>query len=154
VNRRKIIPVVTVTKAVLAQTCMGVFFIRSVSDTMFAVILLPKPPADHSLKHTAVQFVLNARLHKQMFCDVRYCIINTRIHGFRCSVFYICINLWNESRMCSSYHRSTKTNVHFLYTRRSVSLTRVCAVSCVGTTVDRERYDRVMAILGTTHFHC
>jgi hypothetical protein len=34
------------TKAVLAQTCMGVFFIRSVFDTMYATLLLPKPPAD------------------------------------------------------------------------------------------------------------
>jgi hypothetical protein len=34
------------TKAVLAQPCMGVFFVRSVSDTIFAMIFLPKPPAD------------------------------------------------------------------------------------------------------------
>jgi hypothetical protein len=33
------------TKAVLAQTCMGVFFIRYVSDTIFSINLLPKPPA-------------------------------------------------------------------------------------------------------------
>jgi hypothetical protein len=38
VNRRKIIPLVEVTKADLAQTCMGVIFIRSVSDTIFAML--------------------------------------------------------------------------------------------------------------------
>jgi hypothetical protein len=32
------------TRTVLAQTCVGVFFIRSVSDTIFAVPFLPKPP--------------------------------------------------------------------------------------------------------------
>jgi hypothetical protein len=50
------------TKTVSAQTCLGVFFIRSVSDTIFAVLFLPKPsriiwrsdadhrrPSDHSL---------------------------------------------------------------------------------------------------------
>jgi len=51
------------TKAVLAQTCMGVFFIRSVSDIIFAMLFLPKPPAtaadhrwsaDHSLRNTVV----------------------------------------------------------------------------------------------------
>jgi hypothetical protein len=35
-------------KAVLAQTCMGVFSIRSVSDTTFATLFLPKLPADRS----------------------------------------------------------------------------------------------------------
>jgi hypothetical protein len=35
------------TKAGLAQTCMGVFFIRSVSDTIFAMFFLPKRFADH-----------------------------------------------------------------------------------------------------------
>jgi hypothetical protein len=34
------------TKAVLAQTRISVFFIRSVSDTIFAMLFLPKPPAD------------------------------------------------------------------------------------------------------------
>jgi hypothetical protein len=34
------------TEAVLAQTCEGVFFFRSVSDTIFAMPFLPKPPAD------------------------------------------------------------------------------------------------------------
>jgi hypothetical protein len=33
-------------KVVLAQTCMGVLLIRSVSDTIFAILLLPKPAAD------------------------------------------------------------------------------------------------------------
>jgi hypothetical protein len=32
------------TKTVLAQTCMGVLFIRSVSDTIFAIIFFPTPP--------------------------------------------------------------------------------------------------------------
>jgi hypothetical protein len=32
------------TRAVLAQTRVGVLFIRSVSDT---ILFLPKPPADH-----------------------------------------------------------------------------------------------------------
>jgi hypothetical protein len=35
------------TRAVLAQTCMAVYFIRSVSDTIFAMLLIPKPHADH-----------------------------------------------------------------------------------------------------------
>jgi hypothetical protein len=48
------------TKAVLAQTCMAVFFVRSVSDTIFAILYLPKARTDHhwpvaySLKNTAV----------------------------------------------------------------------------------------------------
>jgi hypothetical protein len=32
--------------AVLAQTCMGVFFIPSVSDTIFAKLSFPKPPVN------------------------------------------------------------------------------------------------------------
>jgi amino acid transporter len=32
--------------AVLAQTCMGIFFILSVSDTIFTMLFLPKPLAD------------------------------------------------------------------------------------------------------------
>jgi hypothetical protein len=32
------------TKAVLEQTCMGVVFIPSVSETIFAIIFLPKRP--------------------------------------------------------------------------------------------------------------
>jgi hypothetical protein len=35
------------TTAVLLHTCMGVFLIRSVSDTIFAMLLLLKPPVDH-----------------------------------------------------------------------------------------------------------
>jgi hypothetical protein len=46
VNKR-VVPVVKGTKAVLAQTHMGAFFIRSVSDKIFAMLFLPKPPADH-----------------------------------------------------------------------------------------------------------
>jgi hypothetical protein len=42
-NRKKIVSVVEVTKAVLAQAYMGEFFIYSVSDTKFAMIFLPKP---------------------------------------------------------------------------------------------------------------
>jgi hypothetical protein len=34
------------TKTVLAQTCMGVFFIRSVSDKIIAKLFLPKSPTD------------------------------------------------------------------------------------------------------------
>jgi hypothetical protein len=34
------------TKAVLAQTYMVVLFICSVSDTIYAMIFLPKTPAD------------------------------------------------------------------------------------------------------------
>jgi hypothetical protein len=47
VNRRNIIPVIKVTKAVLAQTCTGVFFIRSVSDTTSEMLFLLKPPVNH-----------------------------------------------------------------------------------------------------------
>jgi hypothetical protein len=32
------------TKTILTQTCVRVFFIRSVSDTIFVIIFLPKPP--------------------------------------------------------------------------------------------------------------
>jgi hypothetical protein len=35
------------TMAVLAQTCMGVFLICSVSDTIFAMLFVSNPPADH-----------------------------------------------------------------------------------------------------------
>jgi hypothetical protein len=35
------------TEAVLGQVCMGAFFIRSVSDTIFAMLFLLKSPADH-----------------------------------------------------------------------------------------------------------
>jgi hypothetical protein len=34
------------TNAVLAQTCMGVHFIRSLSDIIFAMLYLLKPPKD------------------------------------------------------------------------------------------------------------
>jgi hypothetical protein len=34
------------TKAVLAQICMGVFLIRSVSDTIITMLFLLKPPSD------------------------------------------------------------------------------------------------------------
>jgi hypothetical protein len=48
------------TQAVLTQTCMGVFFICSASDTIFTIFFLLKPPADgrwsanYSLRNTAV----------------------------------------------------------------------------------------------------
>jgi hypothetical protein len=51
VNRRKIIQVVKVTNAVLAQTCMGVFFICSISDTTFAMFFLTEQPADCHRPH-------------------------------------------------------------------------------------------------------
>jgi hypothetical protein len=35
------------TKAVLAQTCTRVFLIPFVSETIFAMLSLPKQPADH-----------------------------------------------------------------------------------------------------------
>jgi hypothetical protein len=41
-----IIPVVKVTVADLAKTCMGVFFIISVSDAIFSAGFLPRLPAD------------------------------------------------------------------------------------------------------------
>jgi hypothetical protein len=34
------------TKPVLAQTYVGVSLIHSVSDTIFAILLLPKPPGE------------------------------------------------------------------------------------------------------------
>jgi hypothetical protein len=34
------------TKAFLTQTCMGVFFIHSVSDTIFSTCFIPEPPVD------------------------------------------------------------------------------------------------------------
>jgi hypothetical protein len=47
------------TKEVLAQICVSTVFIRSVSDAIFAITFLPKPPrtsrltaADHSLRNT------------------------------------------------------------------------------------------------------
>jgi hypothetical protein len=40
------------TKAVLAQMSMGVFFTRSVSDTIFAILFFPlKLPEDHLANH-------------------------------------------------------------------------------------------------------
>jgi hypothetical protein len=51
VNKRKIIPVVKITEAVFAQTCMDVSFILSVSDTIFAMIFL-LTAADHSFRST------------------------------------------------------------------------------------------------------
>jgi hypothetical protein len=54
------------TKAVLAQTCMGIIFISSMSNTIFTMFFLPKQPlttwrtaadhqwsVDHSLRNTA-----------------------------------------------------------------------------------------------------
>jgi hypothetical protein len=41
------------TKAVLAETCMGVFFIRSVSDTVFKPFI-PKPPRTTGNMRTTV----------------------------------------------------------------------------------------------------
>jgi hypothetical protein len=41
------------TKAVLAQICMDAFFIHSTSDTVFAMLFIPKPPA-HQLPWTTV----------------------------------------------------------------------------------------------------
>jgi hypothetical protein len=52
------------TKVVLAQTCKGVFFIRSVSDTIFALRFLLKPLADHSLINTGV-LVSFALIHQK-----------------------------------------------------------------------------------------
>jgi hypothetical protein len=34
------------TKIILAKTCVDVVFIRSVSDTIYSVLFLPKPPAE------------------------------------------------------------------------------------------------------------
>jgi hypothetical protein len=34
------------TKVVLEQTCMGIFFINSVSDTISTILLLPIPSGD------------------------------------------------------------------------------------------------------------
>jgi hypothetical protein len=56
VKRIKIIPVAKVTKAVLAQTCMGVFFIRSVPGIIFAKLFLPKPPTDNLMNRRGPQF--------------------------------------------------------------------------------------------------
>jgi hypothetical protein len=60
------------TNAVLAQACMGVFFVRSVSNTIFVRLFLPKPPADrseppndhwssadHSLRNDVLGYALN-----------------------------------------------------------------------------------------------
>jgi len=54
-NRRNIVSVVEVTKAVLAQAYMGEFFIYSVSDTKFAMIFL-EPPVDHLANRRGLQF--------------------------------------------------------------------------------------------------
>jgi hypothetical protein len=55
-NMTKIIPIFKATKAVLAQTCMGVFLIRSLSDKSSAILFLPKPPADHLANRRGPQF--------------------------------------------------------------------------------------------------
>jgi hypothetical protein len=39
------------TRTVLVQTCVGVFFVRSVSDTIFAVPFLPEAASDHSSRN-------------------------------------------------------------------------------------------------------
>jgi hypothetical protein len=56
------------TKAVLAETCMGAFFIPSVSDTVFAMLFLSKPPADyrwtedHSFRNTGPKHAAHVTL--------------------------------------------------------------------------------------------
>jgi hypothetical protein len=49
-RKKKLIRLLSVeyqpTKALLTQIYMGVFFFRSVSDSIFAMLFLPKPPAD------------------------------------------------------------------------------------------------------------
>jgi hypothetical protein len=47
------------TKAVLAQICVGVFFIYSVSDTIFAMSFLPKPPRTTGRPRTTVSKTLD-----------------------------------------------------------------------------------------------
>jgi hypothetical protein len=54
-------------KKILSQTCVDVFFICSMSDTIFAIVFLPKPPrttwrtaTDHrwSADHTLINYLL------------------------------------------------------------------------------------------------
>jgi hypothetical protein len=45
------------TKADLAQILMGVFFIRSVSGTMFAMISFPEMPADSCRPQSEKHFI-------------------------------------------------------------------------------------------------
>jgi hypothetical protein len=58
--RKELIRLVSVegqpTKAVLAQTFMGVFFIRSVSDTIFAMPFFSNTGHDHMAKGRGPQF--------------------------------------------------------------------------------------------------
>jgi hypothetical protein len=44
------------TNSVLAQTCMGIFLIRQVTDVIFGMAFLPKPPADHLANLRGPQF--------------------------------------------------------------------------------------------------
>jgi hypothetical protein len=69
VNKRKIVSLVKVTKAVLSQTGMGVSFIGSVSDKIFAMLIFLqnrlwttwRTAADHNLRNTGLESV---PLHK------------------------------------------------------------------------------------------
>jgi hypothetical protein len=72
------------SKAVLAQICTGVFFIRSVSDTIFLnSFFLPKPPTDrdgpqfdkHSLTACCLLISIKAFLQKLWFYFARNCSI-------------------------------------------------------------------------------
>jgi hypothetical protein len=81
VNERKIIPVVKVTKAVLSQTRMGVFFIRSASDNIIAMLFLfrdrPRTnwrtAADHRLRNTYIRkYRIKAKVYYQHLIEIAF----------------------------------------------------------------------------------
>jgi hypothetical protein len=51
-------------KAVLAQTCMGVFFIREVSDTIFTMLFFSETAADHLANHRRPPLVRGQQFEK------------------------------------------------------------------------------------------
>jgi hypothetical protein len=61
-------------KAVLAPTCVVVLFIRSVFDTVFAMLFISKPLADRSLINTVVQHSTGSKVK----CVIWWRKINSR----------------------------------------------------------------------------
>jgi hypothetical protein len=59
------------TKAVLVQTWMGEFFIRLVPGIYFAMLFLPKPPADHLANRRGPPVVLCPLSEKHCFRQCR-----------------------------------------------------------------------------------
>jgi hypothetical protein len=72
------------TETFLAQTCVCVFFIRSVSDIIFTMLFLPKPPADRY----GPCVVRGPQFHKHSFTTFTLDI-------FLNTWFENCLNVWS-----------------------------------------------------------